>query len=62
MKVQVLFEKVEKGYIEIEVQNEDEISDKANEAIAEGTINWLDNDIDIQMKDWEESPISYENN
>lgn len=62
MKVQVLFEKVEKGYIEIEVQDESEITEKANEAICEGTINWLDNDIDIQIKDWEESPISYENN
>ncbi len=61
MKVQVLFEKVEKGYIEIEVQNEDELYEKANEAITEGTINWLDNDVDIQIKDWEESPISYEN-
>lgn len=61
MKVQVLFEKVEKGYIEIEVQNEDELYEKANEAITEGTINWLDNDVDIQIKDWEKSPISYEN-
>ena len=60
MKVQILFEKVEHGYIEVEVQNENEISEKASEAITEGTINWLDNDIDIQMKDWEESPISYE--
>lgn len=62
MKVQILFEKVEHGYIEVEVQNENEISEKANEAIVDGTINWLDNDIDIQMKDWEQSPISYENN
>lgn len=61
MKVQVLFEKVEKGYIEIEVQNEDELYEKANEAITEGTINWLDNDVDIQIKDWEKTPISYEN-
>jgi hypothetical protein len=60
MKVQILFEKVEHGYIEVDVHNEDEITDKANEAITEGTINWLDNDIDIQVKDWEESPISYE--
>ena len=56
MKVQVLFEKVEKGYIEIEVQNEDELYEKANEAITEGTINWLDNDVDIQIKDWEKTP------
>jgi len=61
MKVQVLFEKVEKGYIEIEVQNENELYEKANEAISDGTINWLDDDVDIQIKDWEESPISYEN-
>lgn len=61
MKVQVLFEKVEKGYIEIEVQNENELYEKANEAISDGTINWLDDDVDIQIKDWGESPISYEN-
>lgn len=61
MKVQVLFEKVEKGYIEIEVQNENELYEKANEAITDGTINWLDDDVVIQIKDWEESPISYEN-
>ena len=61
MKVQVLFEKVEKGYIEIEVQNENELYEKANEAISDGTINWLDNDVDIQIKDWEKTPISYEN-
>lgn len=61
MKVQVLFEKVEKGYIEIEVQNENELYEKANEAISNGTINWLDDDVNIQIKDWEESPISYEN-
>lgn len=61
MKVQVLFEKVEKGYIEIEVQDENELYEKANEAITDGTINWLDDDVDIQIKDWEESPISYEN-
>jgi hypothetical protein len=61
MKVQVLFEKVEKGYIEIEVQNENELYEKANEAISDGTINWLDDDVNIQIKDWEESPISYEN-
>ena len=45
MKVQVLFEKVEKGYIEIEVQNENELYEKANEAITDGTINWLDDDV-----------------
>ena len=52
MKVEVYVKEVSYGFVTIEVDNEDEIYEKAQDEYFSGNVNWTGGDFDI--KDWQE--------
>lgn len=51
MKVEVYVKEVSYGFVTIEVENEDEIYEKAQDVYFDGNVNWTGGDFDI--KDWQ---------
>lgn len=48
MKVEVYMEEISWGFVTIEVESEDEITEKAEDAYYEGKVNWTGGDFNAK--------------
>ena len=48
MKVEVYVEEISRGWVTIEVESEDEITERAEDAYFDGCVEWNDEDFNVK--------------